>query len=230
MSASSRARPVGDAALRPHLLDRIPSLPHQLRTPRFRRVVAALLVVCAALAAFRSDPDRGSADVVVAVRDLTPGDVVEAADLRVDRVDVDARPSGALTAVVDASGHTVASPVRQGETITDVRLLGPRLAAAAIGPDVDARIVPLRLADPELAELLRAGDAVDVVTVSGESSESSASAVGRILAADATVVLVSAPGTGAARREQLVLVALPADAATSVAAASLTEALTVTLR
>jgi Flp pilus assembly protein CpaB len=59
-------------------------------------------------------------------------------------------------------GRLVAGPVRRGEPLTDVRLLGPSLlAAVARGPDVVA--VPVRFADAGAAALLRPGDRVDVL-------------------------------------------------------------------
>ncbi len=51
-----------------------------------------------------------------------------------------------------------------------------------------------------------------------------------VLATDATVVLVSPESSGAGRRDRVVMLALPAPAAGAVATASLTDALTVTLR
>ena len=51
-----------------------------------------------------------------------------------------------------------------------------------------------------------------------------------VLADHALVVLVSEAGTATSRRERVVLIALPAAAATRVAAASLTDALTVVVR
>ena len=59
-------------------------------------------------------------------------------------------------------GSTLASPTRRGEVLTDVRLLGSRLAESTAGPG--ARIVPLHLADSALIDLVRVGDVVDVLT------------------------------------------------------------------
>ena len=124
------------------------------------------------------------------------------------------------------SAPTLAGPARRGEVLTDVRLLGPRLAESAAGPD--ARIVPLPLADAALVDLVRPGDVVDIVAApAGADAESSA----RLIATDAVVVLVSAkdsgPTTGGGGR--VVLVALPAAAAKAVAGAALVQAITLTL-
>ena len=111
-----------------------------------------------------------------------------------------------------------------GETFTDLRVVGPRLAAAAAG-SADARIVPIRLADAAVADVLRAGDRVDVVGVE-DAGGPGASKPARTLATDAAVVLVTATGD---RRgaERVVLLALDTEYATAVAGASLRTALTV---
>ncbi|PRC52097.1 flagellar biosynthesis protein FlgA, partial [Mycobacterium sp. ITM-2017-0098] len=68
---------------------------------------------------------------------------------------------GAHTRVDAVVGTTLAGPARRGEVLTDVRVLGPRLAESAAGPD--ARIVPIPLADAALMDVLRPGDIVDIV-------------------------------------------------------------------
>lgn len=121
-------------------------------------------------------------------------------------------------------GTTLAGPVRRGEVLTDVRLLGPRLAEATAGPD--ARIVPLHLADTALLDMIRPGDVVDVLTVGGEQEDSRP----LVVATDAVVVLVSEKpkGTGSGT-DRVALVALPARAATDVAGTGLVQAVTVVM-
>ncbi|MBY6538345.1 SAF domain-containing protein [Rhodococcus sp. BP-349] len=218
--------PTVDHPLSARLFDRIPPMPPRLRSPAARRILAGALVALAAVSAYRTDPSRTEVPVVVAAADLTPGTYLTAADVTLTRVDSSLLADGTLRSVDEAVGRTVAGPVRSGEALTDVRLLGPRLASATL-PSGDARIVPIRLADPELAQLLRAGDVVDVVRAANSPDGDDASGV---IAESATVVMVSAPSSGVSRREQLVLVALRADDASAVAAASLSDALTVLLR
>lgn len=216
--------PTVDHPLSARLFDRIPPLPPRLRSPAARRILAAALVGLAVVSAYRTDPSRTEVPVVVTAADLAPGTSLTAADVTVTRVDSSLLADGTLRSVDDAVGRTVAGPVRSGEALTDVRLLGPRLASATL-PSGDARIVPIRLADPELAQLLRAGDVVDVVRAAPDDTSPSG-----VIAESATVVMVSAPSSGVSRRDQLVLVALRADDASAVAAASLSDALTVLLR
>ena len=90
--------------------------------------------------------------------------------------------------------------------------------------------VPIRLADSGIAELLGRGMRVDVVTL--ESAEQSR----KVLASMAMVVDVRSPPSGGNRllsgenKGPLVLIAVPTEVATQVAALSLRNPVTVTLR
>ncbi|MGH3998754.1 MAG: SAF domain-containing protein [Pseudonocardiaceae bacterium] len=189
-----------------------------------RRAAAAVLVGVAALLALT--PGRGAAvSVVVAARDLAPGTVLQASEVSLRGVPASAVPDGAAATPATVLGRTLAAPVRRGEPLTDVRLTGPDLTRMVpTGTDTDTVSVPLRLADPDVAALLHPGVAVDVVTVGERQDEPIVLARGaRVLA-----VLQAGPETGA-RDGRLVLVALDPVAATRVAAASLSQTLTVTL-
>jgi hypothetical protein len=122
-------------------------------------------------------------------------------------------------------GARLAGPARRGEVLTDVRLLGPRLAESTAGPD--ARIVPLPLSDTALLDLVRPGDVVDVLAAS--TSDTAADRKPEVVATDAVVVLVSEKPKGAGvGTDRVVLVALPARAANDVAAAALVQTVTLT--
>ncbi|WP_193047900.1 SAF domain-containing protein [Mycolicibacterium baixiangningiae] len=211
-------------SLEPTPLARLSSLrPDWSRTVLARRIAAGALVVLAAVAAVRSDPDGKQVDVVVAASDLTPGTELADTHVRIERRPVTAVPDGAASDPAEVVGATVAGPARRGEVLTDVRLLGPRIAEAAAGPD--ARLVSLHLTDGALVDLVRTGDVVDVLAA--PASDIGADAL--VIATRAVVVLVSQKrqGPGAAG-ERAVLVALPAEAANKVAGASLTQAVTLT--
>ncbi|NKX91277.1 SAF domain-containing protein [Nocardia coubleae] len=188
-----------------------------------RRIVAAALAVVAVVLFVRGDPGGARQPVVVAAHDLSPGRVLTAEDVRVDQHETRTLPAGFATDTAPLLGATLTGAMRAGETFTDLRVVGPRLAAAAAGTD-DARIVPIRLADSAVAEVLRAGDRVDVVGVD-DAAGPGADAPARTLAKDAAVVLVTA--TSDRRAERIVLVALATEYATAVAGASLRTALTV---
>lgn len=201
--------------------------PDWVHTVAARRVAATGLVVLAGVAALRSNPDGERTVTVVAARDLTPGIALLADDVRTESRLTTTLPDGAQSDIGTVVGATLAGPVRRGEVLTDVRVLGSRLAQAAAGPN--ARIVPLHLADNAVVDLVRTGDVVDIVTAPA-SDPSNAAATSRVVATDAVVVLVSAkPKAATAANDRVVLVALPADAANAVAGAALVQTVTLTL-
>ncbi|MGH3971226.1 MAG: SAF domain-containing protein [Mycobacterium sp.] len=199
--------------------------PDWTRTVVARRIVAAGLVVLAGVAALRADPDGDRAQVVVATRDLHPGTALAGDDVRLENRLAATTPDGSQTSLDAVVGSTLAGPARRGEVITDVRLLGRRLAESAAGSG--ARIVGLHPADAALADLVRPGDVVDVVAAA-TSGDIDTHAVPRIIATDAVVVLVSAKQKTQAD-DRVVLVAVPAGAATAVAGAALIQAVTLAL-
>lgn len=198
--------------------------PDWTRTAMARRVTAGALVLLAAVAALRPDPTEGRTDVVVATRDLAPGVELVASDVRVESRSVATIPDGATTKGTDLVGATLAGPARRGEVLTDVRVLGSRLADATAGPD--ARIVPVHPTDAALLDLVRTGDVVDVLAVS-EGVDGTGEQRSRVVATNAIVVLVSAASKDRGR-DGVVLVALPVLKANEVAGASLTQAITLT--
>ncbi|OBB76278.1 SAF domain-containing protein [Mycobacterium sp. 852014-52144_SCH5372336] len=215
---------MGDS-LNPSPLHRITEIvrPDWTRTVLARRIAAGALVVLAAAAAVRPDPDDQHVDAVVATRDLSPGSELTADDVRREKLDAATVPDGVQTDAAAVVGATLAGPVRRGEALTDVRLLSPRLAEAAAGPT--ARIVPLSLDETAVLDLIRPGDVVDVLAAGGDSDTRP-----RVVASDAIVVLVSEKPTGTgAGTDRVVLVALPAHAANELAAATLVETVTLTL-
>ncbi|MGW4367878.1 SAF domain-containing protein [Nocardia takedensis] len=192
-----------------------------------RRVLAAALVIAAGVLWVRGDPDARQTPVVVASRDLAPGTVLGAADLTVVDRAAGTLPQGVSREPPALLGATAAGAMRAGEVFTDLRVVGPRLAEVAARTR-DARIVPVRPADTAIAEILRAGDRVDVIAAREDAGPDAPP--GRVLASDAAVVLVSAAGERRAAEERVVLVAMDSGHATAVAAASLHTALTVVLR
>jgi pilus assembly protein CpaB len=158
-------------------------LRHRAAPARWRVMLAAaggwprrlLAVGCllGAAASWSGARERVSADapragpapgvpVVVAAHDLAAGAVVGAADVRSALLPRDVVPSGALRAG-SVEGRVVAGPVRRGEPLTDVRVLGPGLTAGLRAPDTVA--TPVRLADGQTAALLRTGDRIDLYAV-----------------------------------------------------------------
>lgn len=221
--------------LNPLPIDRLRSLLRGRGWPRtmaLRRIVAIALVVLAGALALRpaGAGETAQTDVVVAAKDMAPGSLLTQAGVSIRRLPGSVVPSGALLHRTAAVGRVLAAPVRAGEPLTDVQLVGPADTALTTG-DPDAATVPVRLADPDVADLLRPGIRVDVVTLDPDHQSDP------VLAENATVVTVrdtagSSGLTGSTQGQtgRLVLVALPRRFATRLAAASLRQPVTVTLR
>jgi Flp pilus assembly protein CpaB len=218
---------MGDS-LNPSVMTRVLAAlrPNWSRTLAARRVAAGALVVLAAVIALRSDPQGDRVDIVVATRDLASGVELTAEDVSLESRSAATVPDGSQSDVGAVVGATLAGPARRGEVLTDVRVLGPRLAESVAGPN--ARIVPLPLADGALLNLVRPGDVVDVLAAVADSTDG-ADARPRLVATDAVVVVVSEKPKGAGNgSDRVVLVALPAHAANDVAAAALVQTVTLT--
>ncbi|MBT2265956.1 SAF domain-containing protein [Rhodococcus erythropolis] len=228
--------------LTPSTLDRVVELTRgtRFRAATVRKIAAVALAALGVVLFFRGDPATDTVAVVVSSRDLTPGQVIANSDVEIREIDSKQLPEGVVSDTGLVVGRTVAGPIRSGETVTDVRVLSPRLAGLAVGTD-DARIVPVRLADAAVADMLRSGDVVDVLTVGPDTSRtdtsrpdtpnaSIADTAPQILAAGAVVALVTTSESTRNQQEQVILLALPTPAANVVAAASLSNAITVTFR
>ncbi|WP_301149168.1 SAF domain-containing protein [Mycobacterium simiae] len=221
---------MGESSLNPTLLRRLSvSLrPDWTRTVLARRVVAGGLVMLAGVAALRPDPAGERADAVVATHDLRPGTALTPDDVRVESRLATTLPDGSQADLSMVLGATLTSPTRRGEVLTDARLLGSRLAEVTAGPG--ARIVPLHLADGALIDLVRAGDVVDVLAAPPADPAPNTPAVSKVVATDAVVVLVSPrPKAQSADGDRVVLVALPARVANTVAGSVLGQTVTLTL-
>jgi Flp pilus assembly protein CpaB len=156
---------------------------HRLRRAVRRRVLARrrpLAALCAGIAVaagvhVATAPPPTTVGVLTAAHDLPAGAVLETADLRTLRLPPDAVPDGIADGAV---GRTLAAPVRAGEPITDVRLVGADLATA----HPDLATLPVRLPDAGQADLLRAGDRIDLIATDLQAGGS------RVVAADALVL------------------------------------------
>ncbi len=179
-----------------------------------RRLLAAACAAVAVAASLRTvaPPAPALTPVTVAAHDLLAGAVLEADDLEVARLPASAVPAGP---VADAVGATLASPLRRGEVVTDVRLVGHPSAQ----PPPGLVAAPVRLPDPEAAALLRPGDRIDLLATDTRRGRSWA-------VAEAALVLAVPPaveGSTGPLGGRVVLLALPASSIEGVAAASVTQ-------
>lgn len=192
---------------------------------RRRGLLAAGLAagaVATALPVVAPDPAAGT-EVLAAARDVAAGAVVRAEDLAVVALPPDLVPDGALLPGADVVGRLAAGALRAREPLTDVRLVGPGLLASL---GVDGLVaVPVRLADPAAAALLRPGDRVDVLAASTAPDGPPAAAV---VAAAAPVLAV--PEATAAAEGALVVLAAPPSTAARLASAEVSSRLSVVVR
>ena len=135
---------------------------------RHRRLLASAatgLAVYFALSAVTAEPDGRA--VVLAGRDLDSGMQLRASDVRATSLPRAAVPAGAAADALDVIGRTTSGALRRGEVLTDRRTVraGP---LDGFGPDRVLSVV--RVTDPSVLALLRAGDRVDVVAVRGDDS------------------------------------------------------------
>ncbi|MBB6627231.1 pilus assembly protein CpaB [Nocardioides sp. KIGAM211] len=171
---------------------------------RRRRLLAALLTAVAVGTGLHATtaPPPARVAVVVAAHDLPSGAVVTEADLTTAAFAPGSVPSGLADAPV---GRTLAGPLRAGEPVTDVRLVGPGLAAGHPG----LTAVPVRLPDAAMAGLLRAGDRIDLVASDPQGSGARTVAAGAVVVAVPRVADDAGTTTAAGLPGRLVVVGVP---------------------
>jgi Flp pilus assembly protein CpaB len=162
--------------------------------------------------------------LLVAARDLAPGAVLGAADLTERHVPAAVRPAGALVADAAALGRILAAPVRRGEPIVDVRLVGGSLYAALGSGLVGA---PVRLSDAAEVGLLRPGDVVDVVAAHESGSAAVVAPGARVVGVPAADRGLTAAGGG---EGGMVILAVTPSVAVRLAATAADSRLSVVLR
>ena len=210
-----------------------PRLVNTLRTPGHRRgvVVRRAIAVALLIAALASalSAAKELPRVPVFSRDLPAGAELALADVDLARIPASSIPDSALTEKPEElSGRVITAAANKGEVITDARLLGEDLVSSLVGgAGAEAgRMIPVKLAEPDIIPHLHHGDTVDVVTAV-EAGAAAATPTARVIASGGRVVSTSSPEGEAS--SSTVLLALPQDHANDVAAASLSQPLTVVI-
>jgi Flp pilus assembly protein CpaB len=202
-------------------------LTHRLRRSylRHRRLATAAFAAVAvvSIAHIVAPGVPPTAPLVVAAHDLSAGDVLGPADIRVVRTEPELVPAGADTSVTRLPGRMVAAPMRSGEPFTDRRLVGRALIGGYPG---DVVATPVRIQDAEAVSLLRVGDRIDVYSATGEPG-----APAERVVTGAYVVTLPRPdlGTGGREGAMVVLAVTPTEAARLAQAGAVTQ-LSVSLR
>jgi Flp pilus assembly protein CpaB len=199
---------------------------------RRRRLLAAgLLAGSTAFAISAVSPSPpATAVVLAAARDLAGGATIQAGDLQRVALSPHVVPAGTVSDPARLTGRVLAVPVRAGEAITDVRLVGPSLLAG-YGEQLVA--APIRIADAGAARLVRPGDVIDVLAA--DEAAASTGAAARLVASSVRVVVV--PGDGGSLLSgdglgdgALVVLATTSDTAARLASAAVTSRLSLTIR
>jgi hypothetical protein len=184
------------------------------RTRSIRRALAVALFLLAGALALAPRSQPAGADLVwTAARSLPAGTTLSGVDLTA--APATGPPDGALPAATRIVGRVLAAPVRRGEILTDVRLVGP----GAPDPGPGRVAVPVRPADTGTVGLLAPGMHVAVIGVTAADEV-------RTLARDAVVLSVHAPPGGSVLTDSataaLVVLAIPSAEADDVVGLALT--------
>jgi len=138
-----------------------------------RRLLAALLTGIAVASGLHAAvaPPPPSVRVLTAAHDLPAGTRLAGSDLAEEEFAPDSVPDGLAS---DAVGRTLAAPLRSGEPVTDVRLVGEALARSH--PDLTA--LPVRFPDAAMVDLLEVGDVIDLIATDPQGSGATVVAAG----------------------------------------------------
>jgi pilus assembly protein CpaB len=130
-----------------------------------RRKLAVIAAIAAVLTAVAAAAPTGppTLRVVRATGQLASGSVVSASDVEVAEVVEAALPRGALSDPAGVIGSRLVGPVADHQVLTGLDVVTvPAVAGAG------HVIAPLRLADPDLAELVHPGALIDVIAADPE--------------------------------------------------------------
>lgn len=185
------------------------------RYGRRRRLIAAALAATSVICAFLATrPTTATTPtVLVASRDLSPGPV-SPADFHL--VALDPPPAGAVRDITP--GQTLATPMRRGEPLTDVRLLSsyrlpPGLVAA-----------PVRIADAATAALIAPGSTITLLAAYQEATHA------RQIASDTQVLTIPKPPPQSSDDGTLIVLAVTPPQAAELAAAQAQARLSITIK
>ncbi len=189
---------------------------------RHRRLVAATSAAAAALTTVQIlSPSPPSTEAVAVVsRDLDAGTVLTTHDIRVVEVTPRLVPAGAADAD-QLVGETVAAPMRAGEPLTDLRIVG---AALVDGYAEGLVATPVRINDSDVVALLRVGDHIDLYASAADAGDVAV----RVL--DEAPVVTLPQQNEDSRDGALVVLAVTPDDAARIAQASAMAQLSLSLR
>lgn len=150
-----------------------------------RRIIAAVLAVVGLFLLFGLS--RGSAGesvkTLVSIHEIASGAVIQADDVALRDLPIHLIADGSFHARGEAIGQLAVGAIRRGEVITDARVVSPSLLA-----DDGLVAIAVTLNDLANAQLVHAGDHVDVLASAGTSMVSSDQVPARTMASDVEVL------------------------------------------
>lgn len=155
---------------------------------RWRWVIVALLVgvlIQSVLASISAHNPR-TTPVVVASKDLSAGEVLTTANLRLAPVPTKLAPAAALTNIAAAAGETIVAPLPAGAPIFAEQLFTSAFAAS---PPAGTVITAIQLDDTATLAMLQPGTKLQLYSPPDDTAETSAA---RLIADNALVVAVRA--------------------------------------
>lgn len=160
--------------------------------------------------------------------DVSPGTTISNEVVEEKELPLEAIPQGAIREADAVVGSTTASAHTKGSVVTTMSTASTDLLQKAVTNFTDEsrgdqmNLVPIKLSDPTIANLLHQGDVVTVISTRHDSTEK------EIIAAGGTVIYSTKTTTeGSDTSPGTVMLALPTADAEAVAARSLTAPLTV---
>ncbi|MBA8810298.1 RcpC/CpaB family pilus assembly protein [Promicromonospora sukumoe] len=137
---------------------------------RWRFALAALLFGLAATLTVHllRPPPPPTVDVAVTTRSIAPGTLLSREDIEIRAVDADLAPPGVLLSWRDLLGRAAVVGLPAGAPLHATLVSDDGVSAAAPHGTV---VVPVRLSDDAVADLLRPGDRVDLLAGTTSSSE-----------------------------------------------------------
>ncbi len=188
---------------------------------RHRRKLAILTTLAAVLTGLTAlaPPRPDTVSVVTAARVLEGGHTVTSDDLAQVALPPQAVPDGAWTDPAEVIGRTLAGPLPARQVLVPASLLRERASGTGMV------VAPLPLADPRVAQLVEAGDQLDVLAADSQSGKTKVVATAVRVVAGGIGNDSDTPGSGG-----LVLVEVDPATATALAAAAATSTLSVVWR
>lgn len=197
------------------------------RNTFLRRSLAISLVILG-ISLHLASTAQTTEKVVVFTQNISPGTSITTEQITTKELSPALIPKSAVKNADDIIGATAAAFHPEGSVVTTYSTTSAELLHSLV-PNITNNLesdpfnlVPIKLSDPTIAQLLRQGDTVTVISTSPNTTEK------EVIAAGGTVIYttrsddknsLTSPGT--------VMLALPTTAAETVAAKSLTSPLTV---